>query len=384
MKLPGIALFILMLLSAQGLPVYAGEGPNSGEDRERPKIGLALSGGGARGSAHVGVIKALEELGVPIDYIAGTSMGAIIGGIYAAGYSADELEQVLADMNWSGALSDKLPRREQSMRKKDLDAQFLIPYRVGFNKGGIQLPLGVIEGQHLDQVFHRILLPVQGITDFDQLSIPFRAVATDLVTGQEVVLSSGSLPDALRASMSVPGAFAPVQLNGKILVDGGMSNNLPVNVVREMGADIVIAVDISTPLLTEEQLVSVLSVAEQLTGFLTRRNTEEQIASLKPGDILLVPDLEGVSAADFENADEIAQKGLEAAMAKREDLAALSMPQVRDPAERPPLLEHSLPVRCLTTRSFVRDWSWNQVSRWTSLHWKKVLTVSTAWMSSNP
>ncbi len=344
MKLPGIALLILMLLSAQGLPVYAGEGQFAGEEGERPKIGLALSGGGARGSAHVGVIKALEELGVPIDYIAGTSMGAIIGGIYAAGYSADELEQVLADMNWSGALSDKLPRREQSMRKKDLDAQFLIPYRVGFNKGGIQLPLGVIEGQHLDQVFHRILLPVQGITDFDQLSIPFRAVATDLVTGQEVVLSSGSLPDALRASMSVPGAFAPVQLNGKILVDGGMSNNLPVNVVRDMGADIVIAVDISTPLLTEEQLVSVLSVAEQLTGFLTRGNTEEQIASLEPGDILLVPDLEGVSAADFENADEIAKKGLEAAMARREDLAALSMPQVRDPAERPPLLEHSLPA----------------------------------------
>jgi NTE family protein len=247
-------------------------------------------------------------------------------------------------MNWSGALSDKLPRREQSMRKKDLDAQFLIPYRVGFNKGGIQLPLGVIEGQHLDQVFHRILLPVQGITDFDRLSIPFRAVATDLVTGQEVVLSSGSLPDALRASMSVPGAFAPVQLNGQMLVDGGMSNNLPVNVVRDMGADIVIAVDISTPLLTEEQLVSVLSVAEQLTGFLTRRNTEEQIASLGPGDILLVPDLEGVSAADFEHADEIAQKGLEAAMARREELAALSLPQVRDPAERAPLLEHALPA----------------------------------------
>jgi NTE family protein len=344
MKLQGAALVILMLLSAQDLTVYAGEGPSEGEDQGRPKIGLALSGGGARGSAHVGVIKVLEELNVPIDYIAGTSMGAIIGGIYAAGYSADELEQVLENMNWSGALTDKLPRREQSMRKKDLDAQFLIPYRVGFNKGGIQLPLGVIEGQHLDQVFHRILLPVQGITDFDQLSIPFRAVATDLVTGEEVVLSSGSLPDALRASMSVPGAFAPVQLNGQKLVDGGMSNNLPVSVVREMGADIVIAVDISTPLLTEEQLVSVLSVAEQLTGFLTRRNTEEQIASLGPGDILLVPDLEGVSAADFENADEIVKKGLEAAMARREDLAVLSMPQVRGPAERPPLLEHSLPA----------------------------------------
>jgi len=344
MKLQGVALLILMLLSTQGLPVYAGEGPYEGEYRERPKIGLALSGGGARGGAHVGVLKALEELDVPIDYIAGTSMGAIIGGMYAAGYNADELEQVLEDMNWSGAMTDKLPRRQQSMRKKDLDAQFLIPYRVGFNKGGIQLPLGVVEGQHLDQVFHRILLPVQGISDFDQLSIPFRAVATDLVTGEEVVISGGSLPDALRASMSVPGAFAPVVLNGRKLVDGGMVNNLPVSVVRDMGADIVIAVDISTPLLTEEQLVSVLKVAEQLTGFLTRRNTEEQIASLGPGDILLIPDLEGVSAADFENADEIAKKGLEAAMARREDLAVLSMPQVQDPAERPPILDHSLPA----------------------------------------
>ena len=207
------------------------------------------------------------------------------------------------------------------------------------------MPLGVIEGQHLDQVFHRILLPVQGITDFDQLSIPFRAVATDLVTGQEVVLSGGSLPDALRASMSVPGAFAPVVLNGRKLVDGGMANNLPVSVVRDMGADIVIAVDISTPLLTEEQLTSVLKVAEQLTGFLTRRNTEEQIASLGPGDILLVPDLEGVSAADFENADEIAKKGLEAAMARREDLAGLvHAARFGTRLSAPPLLEHSLPA----------------------------------------
>jgi NTE family protein len=282
-------------------------------------------------------------LGVPIDYIAGTSMGAIIGGIYAAGYSADELEQVLKEMDWKAAMSDSSPRREHTMRKKDLDAQFLIPYRVGFNRGGVQLPLGVIEGQHLDQVFHRILFPVQGITDFDQLSIPFRAVATDLVTGEEVVLSGGSLADALRASMSVPAAFAPVELDGRQLVDGGMANNLPVSVVREMGADIVIAVDISTPLLKEDQLKSVLSVAEQLSGFLTRRNTEDQIASLGPDDILLVPDLEGVSAADFENADEIAKKGLEAAMAMRAELAALSVPQNSDPAERSPMLGQPRP-----------------------------------------
>ncbi len=332
MKLPGVAFIILGLISAHGFPVCADEG------QERPKIGLALSGGGARGGAHVGVLKALEELGVPIDYIAGTSMGAIIGGIYAAGYSPDEIGQILKEMDWASALSDKSPRREHTMRKKDLDSQFLIPYRIGFNKGGVQLPLGVIQGQHLDQVFHRILLPVQGITDFDQLSIPFRAVATDLVTGEEVVLSSGSLADAMRASMSVPGAFAPVELDGRKLVDGGMANNLPISVVRAMGADIVIAVDISTPLLTEEQLTSVLSVAEQLTGFLTHRNTQDQIASLGPDDILLVPDLEGVSAADFENADEIAHKGLEAVMARQADLTALFITKVRDPSERPPLL----------------------------------------------
>ena len=338
MKIPGIAFVVLMLLSAQGLPVYAGE------HQERPKIGLALSGGGARGGAHVGVLKALEELDVPIDFIAGTSMGAIIGGIYAAGYNADEIGQILAEMDWTAAMSDQLHRRDQTMRKKDLDAQFLIPYRVGLNNGGVQLPLGMIQGQHLDQVIHRILLPVQGITDFDQLPISFRAVATDLVTGKEVVLSGGSLADALRASMSVPGAFAPVQLDDRKLVDGGMANNLPVSVVRDMGADIVIAVDISTPLLTGDQLTSVVKVALQLTGFLTRRNTEEQIASLGPGDILLVPDLEGVSSADFENTDEIAIRGLEAAMARREDLASLAVPKTRDTTEQPSLLEQSLPT----------------------------------------
>ncbi len=338
MKLPGAALVILMLLSTLGLPIFASE------DQERPKIGLALSGGGARGGAHVGVLKALEELGVPIDYIAGTSMGAIIGGMYAAGYDADEIVQVLEEMNWAYAMSDQPHRREQTMRKKDLDAQFLIPHRVGFNQGGVQLPLGVIQGQHLDQVLQRILMPVQGITDFDRLSIPFRAVATDLVTGEEVVLSGGSLADALRASMSVPGAFSPVQLAGLHLVDGGMANNLPVSVVRDMGADIVIAVDISTPLLTQKELTSVVKVAEQLTGFLTRRNTEEQIASLGPDDILLIPNLEGVSSADFDNADEIAKKGLEAAMARREELLSLSVPQVREPTERSPLLEQPLPT----------------------------------------
>jgi len=308
----------LVLILVFNIPAQARDVEN------RPMIGLALSGGGARGGAHVGVLKALEEMNIPVDYIAGTSMGAIIGGLYAAGYTADEIEQLLIDTDWTRALTDNPARRNRTMRKKDLERQFLIPYRVGFNKGSLQLPLGAIAGQHLDQIFHQMLFPVVGISDFDDLPIPYRAVATDLVTGEAVVLANGSLANSLRASMSVPGVFAPVKIDGRLLVDGGMSNNLPVSVVREMGADVVIAVDISTPLLTEEQLTSILSVTEQLTSFLTRRTTEAQIALLGTGDVLLVPELGDFSSADFEGADEIVNLGYEAAQAAGASLAGLS------------------------------------------------------------
>ena len=320
---------ILLLLLVQLNPVLASE--PIVDDPDGPKIGLALSGGGARGGAHVGVLKALEEMNIPVDYIAGTSMGAIVGGFYAAGYSADEIKRLMLEVDWNAAFSDKPARRDQSMRKKELDADFLIPHRIGFNRGRIQLPLGVIEGQHLDQIFHRILATAQDTSDFDHLSVPFRAVATDLVTGEAVILSTGSLPDALRASMSVPGVFAPVTLDSRMLVDGGMANNLPVSVVRDMGAEIVIAVDISSPLLKEEQLKSVLNVTEQLTNFLTRSNTERQIALLGPDDILLVPNLEGFSSADFKIAGEVAEIGFKTAMSERESLAALSTPTVQAP-----------------------------------------------------
>jgi len=299
------------------------------ERQERPKVGLALSGGGARGGAHIGVLRALEELDIQIDYIAGTSMGAIVGGFYAAGYSADEIEQIMLEMDWIAAFSDRPDRRDETMRKKQLEADFPIPYRLGFNDGGVQLPLGVVEGQHLDQILQRILLPAHGITDFDRFTIPFRAVATDLVTGKEVVLSHGSLADALRASMSVPGVFAPVRIDDRLLVDGGMANNLPVSVVREMGADIVIAVDISSPLLKEDQLTSVLSVTEQLTNFLTRNNTEQQIASLGPRDILFVPDLEGFSSADFERAEKLVAIGFQTVIRRKQELASLPSAQPR-------------------------------------------------------
>jgi NTE family protein len=311
-------LLVLLLL----LPVMAFA--ESEAASERPKIGLVLSGGGARGSAHIGVLEALEELDVPVDYIAGTSMGAIIGGMYASGYSAAEIQAILGGMDWERAMLDRPDRVNRTMRVKEFEAQFLIPYRMGFNDGRVQLPLGLIEGQHLDQVFREILLPVVDIHDFDRLPIPFRAVATDLVSGKEVVLSGGSLPDSLRASMSVPGVFAPVTIDGQLLVDGGMSNNLPVSVVRDMGADIVIAVDISSQMLTREQLTSVLSVTEQLTNFLTRRTTEAQIGLLGPGDLLIVPDLGDFSAADFTGSIDIVKTGYEAAMADQGHLSGLA------------------------------------------------------------
>lgn len=305
------------------------------EVEHRPRIGLALSGGGARGSAHIGVLQALEELGVPVDYIAGTSMGAIIGGLYASGYSAAEIEEILGNINWEHAMQDRSNRVDRTMRTKELESQFLIPFRLGFNKGEFQMPLGLIEGQHLDQVFREILMPVAGVHDFDKLPVPFRAIATDLVTGEEVILSRGSLPDSLRASMSVPGVFAPVTIDDRLLVDGGMANNLPVSVVREMGADIVIAVDISSPLLTRDKLKSVFSVTEQLTNFLTRRTTEAQIQIMGPDDRLIVPDLGSFSAADFKGSGEIVKIGYQAAMDPEKNLVAMAVTGHEQPDKLP-------------------------------------------------
>lgn len=308
-------------------------------DEGRMKVGLVLSGGGARGGAHIGVLEALEELGVQVDLIAGTSMGAVVGGLYAAGYSADEIKRLLEETDWEVALTDDPERPRRTMRTKEVESEFLIPYRIGFNRGRLQMPLGVIAGQHLDQILQRMLLPVSQVRHFDDLPIPFRAVATDLETGEEVVLADGSLANALRASMSVPGVFAPVTVGDRLLVDGGMANNLPVSVARDMGAEVIIAVDISTPLLEESELTSVLDVTFQLTNFLTRRNTEQAIASLGPGDLLIVPELGDFGSADFADAVTIVGIGREASLAQGErllELAASAGPRARRDVEAPP------------------------------------------------
>ncbi|WP_255611932.1 patatin-like phospholipase family protein [Marinobacterium arenosum] len=312
-------LFCVITLAA---PALGAAGPSS----EGPRIGLALSGGGARGAAHIGVLRALEEQRIPIDYIAGTSMGSIIGGLYASGMSPDEIERALGSMDWKHIFSDEPPRQERSFRRKRDDDLYLVKAKPGISdEGELKFPTGAIQGQKFDLALRQLTLSVSSETDFDHLRIPFRAVASDLATGTAVVIGSGDLATAMRASMSVPGAFAATEINGRLLVDGGITNNLPIDVVRDMGADIVIAVDISTPYMPAEEVDNLFSITAQLTSIMTRTNADRQIASLTERDILIIPELGDITSGDFESALKAIPRGREAAEAKRDRLAMLAL-----------------------------------------------------------
>jgi len=325
-----IILFFVFLFFWGGNSISAEKGAGNQDVNPvgRAKIGLVLSGGGARGAAHIGVLEVLEEMHVPIDCIVGTSMGSIVGGLYASGMSPAEINEALAAIDWKDAFNDNIPREDRSFRRKRDDDLYLIKHKPGIGDDGkIKLPTGFLQGQKIDLIFKELTLPLSDIKNFDQLNIPFRAVATDITTGEMVVFSSGDLAKSMRASMSIPGIFAPMEMDGRLLVDGGVSNNLPVDVARDMGAEIVIVVDISTPLKKREELTSALSITAQLTGILTRRNTEAQIATLSDKDILIVPDLSDISSADFEISEEIVPKGKVAAEQHREQLVKLAISQ---------------------------------------------------------
>jgi len=297
----------------------------AGEGEVRPRIGLVLSGGGARGAAHVGVLRVLEELRIPVDYVAGTSMGSIIGGLYASGMTPDQIETALKEMDWDNVFSDRPPRIDRPFRRKRDDDLYLVKAKPGFNDGKLTFPSGAIQGQKFDLALRQLVRHVSTVSDFDQLAIPFRAVASDIGTGKAVVLGSGDLAMAMRASMAVPGAFAATEIDGRVLVDGGITNNLPINVVRDMGADIVIAVDISTPLAPAESVSNMLQITAQLTSIMTRTNAELQIASLTQRDVLIVPDLGKIGSGDFKLAAQAVETGRVAADAKRGQLAQLAM-----------------------------------------------------------
>ena len=275
----------------------------------RPKVALVLSGGGARGFAHVGVLKALEAARVPVDMVVGTSMGAIIGGLYASGMSPDTLEQELISIEWGGLFESRAPRQTQSQRRKEDDLQMSPVLMLGFRDGEFRLPTGAVSTRSLEWLLRKYTLHTRHLPHFDALPTPYRAVATDMETGEAVVLSSGDLAGALRASMSVPGVFAPLEMDGRILGDGGLVDNLPVSVARQMGADVVIAVNIGTPLAGRETLGNVVGVSAQMINILTEQNVQRSIAELTVHDLLLAPPLGRYTSANFNNAPEIAQLG---------------------------------------------------------------------------
>jgi NTE family protein len=291
-----------------------------------PRIGLALSGGGARGLAHIGVLKVLEEMRVPISCVTGTSMGAVVGGAFSSGRTPTQMEETVLKTDWDAVFSDRPPRQEVSIRRKADDYKTLIAPEFGVNKDGLALPKGIIAGLSIESYFRALIGPGRDSADFRQLPVPFRAMASDIVTGDAVVLERGSVAQAMRASMSVPGAVAPVEIGGRLLVDGGISNNLPIDEARKLCADVVIAVNISTPPLKREEITSALSVSLQLVNLLGKHTVDEQLRSLGERDVLIEPPLGDISAGSFERAKDAIRIGEEATRALGAKLQRYSVP----------------------------------------------------------
>ena len=304
-------------------PTPTSTAPAAPPGEVRAKFGLALSGGGARGLAHIGVLKALEELHVPIDVIAGTSIGAIVGGLYASGMSPDEIAREMERVDWVALFDDRPPRADLPYRRKQDTSSAFIDLELGLKRGRVILPRGLIAGQKIGFLFKSLTARAAFIDDFDRLPIPFRAVATDLADGSMVVLPSGDLADALRASMSLPGTLAPVVIDGLHLVDGGLVRNLPVDVARDAGADLVIAVDVTTPFDPVEALKTVADVTRQVADMLTQDNVTPQAVS---ADVLIRPELAGVSASSFAAGAEAIRRGEEATREQADVLNHYAMP----------------------------------------------------------
>lgn len=310
--------------SADGQPLACRARPALPEGR--PRIGLALGGGGARGIAHISVLRTLEELKVPVDCLSGTSMGALVGALYASGMPLDDIEKLVLTMPWREMFDDSLARPEQSFRRKRDDDLVLSQPGIGIGPKGVRMAPGLLAGERILLTFQKLIEPVATIEDFDNLPIPYRAVAADINTGAAVIIAGGDLALAMRASMSIPGVFPPVTIDGKVLVDGGVASNLPVDAVRAMGADIVIAVDVGTALSTLDSSAGILSVADQLIGLLTVGNTHKTIAELGDGDILIQPPLgTQVATADFGKGKEALAIGLEGVAEARDRLASLGL-----------------------------------------------------------
>ena len=307
------------------------------DNTKGPRIGLTLSGGGAKGAAHIGVLKYLVEEGIPIDYISGTSMGSIVGGLYALGYSVEELEELISTLDWSQYITNGLDRRYRSASSRQERSTFLlnVPFNLGTldsnitaarNRGNgfmASLPGSFMGGNNITNLFNNLSLGYQDSMSFDDLPIPFACVATDVISGGEAVMRSGRFPTAIRASMAIPSVFSPVETDGKVLVDGGMTNNFPVDVCKEMGADIVIGVEVSDPLATEpSQLRSLPQIFNQLVGVTVQAKSK---ANRELCDIYMHPDISGYGTLSFNKKaiDSLVQRGYDCAKAHAAEIEAL-------------------------------------------------------------
>ncbi len=313
----------------------------------RPRVALVLSGGGALGLAHIGVLRVLEELHVPVDCVSGTSMGAIVGGIYAAGYSPAELESLVGLIDWRSLLQDTPDRRHLPFRRKVDDMTYLTHWELGVSKRGVAMPSGLVAGHRLGALLRLLALRAAGVEDFDRLPLPFRAVATDAATGDTVVMDRGDLAGALRASMAVPGLFAPVERDGRLLVDGGVVANLPVDAARGMGAEVVIAVDLGRPLATRERPASMLGILTQSMGFLSRREVERALAGV---DVVVRPEVGDYGLLDFHAGAELVRRGAEAARGQADSLRKLSVDEEtwKQHLERQRRATPGIPIQTLT------------------------------------
>ena len=319
----GLVLSVLALPAASRADDAAATAP--AVETPRPRIGLVLSGGGARGGAHVGVIRALEEMRIPIDAVAGTSMGAVVGGLYAAGLSGTEIEQVFSALDWQEMIRDRAPRRDLAYRRKQDDRNILAQGAVGVREDGtLTLPLGLVQGHRINQVLRAATVRVADVQDFDQLPTPFRALATDLETGEPVVMGQGDLVTVLRASMSAPGVLTPVQVDGRLLVDGGLVDNLPVQLARRMGVDRLIVVDVSFPLAQRDGLSSPIDITNQMIGIMVRRGTLESKQLLRTSDVLIEPDLGAMTALEFARMPTVVDEGVEATLEMHAQLVGMA------------------------------------------------------------
>lgn len=347
----GPLVLLLVFVTAMRQEVHAQATPAVDSENPRARIGLVLGGGGARGAAHIGVLKELERLRIPVDAIAGTSMGAIVGGLYATGVDAEDLEQLVSSLDWNAALTDEPDRGFLNFRRKQDDREFPVHFELGLRGTELLLPKGVIQGQKLDQLLRALTLHASHITDFDELPIPFRAIASDIVAGEAVVMDSGDLAMAIRASMSVPGVFAPVRVDGRLLVDGGLIGNLPIDVMQTMGVDIIIAVDVEFPLYKSEELGSVLTISEQMLTILIRKETLRQVEALGDSDVLIRPDLGIYASTNFGEIVDTIEPGQRAVQEQAARLHDLSLPAADWEHY---LAQRKLPPNSIDNLAFVR------------------------------